>query len=403
MSQIAIEVDNLSKKFKLSDDRQDTFKKYFLNPLSLITPKPTNEFLALQHVSFQVRRGEFLGIVGRNGSGKSTLLKILAGIYTPDKGSVKVHGRIVPFLELGVGFNPELTGKENVFLNGVILGMTRSFLEKKYQEIVEFAELEKFMDMPIKNYSSGMMVRLAFSIAVQADADIYILDEILAVGDALFQKKSLRIINEFRKQGKTVLYVSHSMADVAKHCDSAILIDKGHLVLAGTPNKVIEQYEQLNADLNEQTYKQSEAQATARESRKYKIKQIRLLNAKLEEQDTFATGDTMVVEAQFEKFADIDVFHFNLGIHSIDDKIPMTGIHTRREDFQPNKDGIVRVTFENIALNEGAYHLSSMIAGAEDTDPYHVIPMVLKFHVKNATKIAGGRVFMPHKWENVSA
>jgi len=187
--------------------------------------------------------GDFLGIMGRNGSGKSTLLKILAGIYSPTSGSVKVRGKMVPFLELGVGFNSELSGRENVFLNGIILGLSRSFLNEKYNEIVKFAELEKFMDMPLKNYSSGMQVRLAFSIAIMADADVYILDEVLAVGDIEFQKKCFNIFREYKKKKKTIILVTHSSASVKDFCNRAAFLKDGRLHFYDSIDDVIKAYE----------------------------------------------------------------------------------------------------------------------------------------------------------------
>lgn len=241
-TETAIELKNISKSFAIPTERRNTLKKYFLNPFH---QSPIREFTALRDLSFTVSRGEFLGIIGRNGSGKSTLLKIIADIYAPDHGKVSVSGRIIPFLELGVGFNPELTGRENVFLNGIILGMTREYITKKYNEIVQFAELERFMDTPVKNYSSGMLVRLGFSVAIQADADIYILDEILAVGDEAFQRKSISVINKFKQEGKTVLFVSHDMGAIQKYCNRAILINDSKLVMAGQPDEVIRTYREI--------------------------------------------------------------------------------------------------------------------------------------------------------------
>ena len=208
-----IQVKNLSKSFVIPHQRHDSLVEYLSHPKRIF--KPSGEkFTVLKDIDLDVYPGDFLGIMGRNGSGKSTLLKILAGIYSPTSGSVKVKGKMVPFLELGVGFNSELSGRENVFLNGIILGLSRSFLQKKYDEIVKFAELEKFMDMPLKNYSSGMQVRLAFSIAIMADADVYILDEVLAVGDIEFQKKCFNIFREYKKKEDN--YISYTFFSSVK-------------------------------------------------------------------------------------------------------------------------------------------------------------------------------------------
>ena len=238
-----IQVKNLSKSFIIPHQRHDSLVEYLSHPKRIF--KPSGEkFTVLKDIDLDVYPGDFLGIMGRNGSGKSTLLKILAGIYSPTSGSVKVKGKMVPFLELGVGFNSELSGRENVFLNGIILGLSRSFLQEKYNEIVKFAELEKFMDMPLKNYSSGMQVRLAFSIAIMADADIYILDEVLAVGDIEFQKKCFNIFREYKKRKKTIILVTHSSASVKDFCNRAAFLKDGVLHFYDSIDGVIKAYEQ---------------------------------------------------------------------------------------------------------------------------------------------------------------
>jgi len=237
-----IQVKNLSKSFIIPHQRHDSLVEYLSHPNRIF--KPSGEkFTVLKDIDLDVYPGDFLGIMGRNGSGKSTLLKILAGIYSPTSGSVKVRGKMVPFLELGVGFNSELSGRENVFLNGIILGLSRSFLNEKYNEIVKFAELEKFMDMPLKNYSSGMQVRLAFSIAIMADADVYILDEVLAVGDIEFQKKCFNIFREYKKRKKTIILVTHSSASVKDFCNRAAFLKDGRLHFYDSIDGVIKAYE----------------------------------------------------------------------------------------------------------------------------------------------------------------
>ena len=200
----------------------------------------------LDNVSFQVEEGDFFGIVGRNGSGKSTLLKIISKIYEPEKGRVTVDGKLVPFIELGVGFNPELTGRENVFMNGALLGFSRDEVTAMYDDIVSFAELHDFMDQKLKNYSSGMQVRLAFSIAIKAKGDILILDEVLAVGDEAFQRKCFDYFAQLKREHKTVILVTHSMEQVQRFCNKAMLIDKGHKMEVGTPLEISQIYKQLN-------------------------------------------------------------------------------------------------------------------------------------------------------------
>ncbi|MBR2659680.1 ABC transporter ATP-binding protein [Candidatus Saccharibacteria bacterium] len=239
---IAIKVENLHKSFKLPTERAWGLKQAIFNRLKGVKGYKKQE--VLRGISFDVKRGEFLGIVGRNGSGKSTLLKVLSGIYLPDEGSVKINGSLVPFIELGVGFNPELTGRENVYLNGALLGFSNKEMDEMYDEIVRFAELEEFMDQKLKNYSSGMQVRLAFSIAIRARGDILVLDEVLAVGDAAFQEKCNNYFKSLRGN-QTVILVTHSMDNVEKFCDRAILIENGKIACSGKPSKVTKEYMKL--------------------------------------------------------------------------------------------------------------------------------------------------------------
>lgn len=240
-----IRIEHVAKTFKLPHEQSNSIKSGFTG---IFKTKQSGFELqhALKSISFEVNQGEFFGIVGRNGSGKSTLLKIIAGIYKPSQGTVKVHGRLVPFIELGVGFNPELTGRENVFLNGALLGFNRREIARKYESIVEFAELERFMDQKLKNYSSGMQVRLAFSVAtVLAESDILLIDEVLAVGDADFQRKCFEYFRELKKKGKTVVFVSHDMNAVREYCDRAILVEGGEIVSAGSSDSVAKEYNRL--------------------------------------------------------------------------------------------------------------------------------------------------------------
>lgn len=241
-SNIAIKIKDIRKSFFLPHQKYNSLIEVVSNPLQIFK-RSGEEFTVLKDIDLDIYKGEFIGIMGRNGSGKSTLLKIVAGIYEPTRGSVKVQGKVVPFLQLGVGFNPQLTGRENVFLNGIILGMSRAFLKEKYDEIVAFAELEKFMDMPLKNYSSGMQVRLAFSIAIMADADIYILDEVLAVGDVAFQKKCFDVFRNYKKQRKTVVLVTHAPGSIRDFCDRAVFLNNGVLQVKGSVEDVIKAYE----------------------------------------------------------------------------------------------------------------------------------------------------------------
>lgn len=241
---IALSIDHVSKSFQLPHERKNSLKEWVLH-----FRRPSFEsFHALKDISFEVKRGEFFGIVGRNGSGKSTLLKTIGGIYRPTKGKLRVNGTLTPFIELGIGFNPELTGRDNVFLNGAILGLTRKEIKAKYKEIVAYAELENFMDQKLKNYSSGMQVRLAFSIAMQAHNDILLIDEVLAVGDASFQRKCFETFKGIKQSDKTVIFVSHDMNAIKEYCDRAILIEDGVITSSGEPDSVANDYIQLFND-----------------------------------------------------------------------------------------------------------------------------------------------------------
>lgn len=241
--EIALSIQHLSKDFKLPHERKNSIKESILS----FKKQTYDKLHALHDVSFEVKRGEFFGIVGRNGSGKSTLLKLIGGIYQPTTGSIHVNGTLTPFIELGIGFNPELTGRENVYLNGAILGLTRKEITAKYDEIVDFAELHKFMDQKLKNYSSGMQVRLAFSIAIQAHNDILLIDEVLAVGDANFQRKCYNVFKDIKKSGRTVVFVTHDMNAVQEYCDRATMIEDSRIVMVGKPREVALRYEVANA------------------------------------------------------------------------------------------------------------------------------------------------------------
>ncbi len=243
-SQPAISVSHVSKDFLLPHEQTNSLKGAFITAL-----RRKNQRVDVQHalrdISFEVKPGEFFGICGRNGSGKSTMLKILANIYEPTKGTVDIRGKLVPFIELGVGFNAELTGRENVYLNGAMLGFSHKEIDRMYDDIVSFAELERFMDQKLKNYSSGMQVRLAFSMATRAEADILLVDEVLAVGDADFQRKCFDYFRKLKRDKKTVIFVSHDMGAVREYCDRAVLIEDSRLVMEGTANAVANEYTRL--------------------------------------------------------------------------------------------------------------------------------------------------------------
>ena len=253
-SPVVLSVNHVGKYFKLPTEQATGLKQLVINWAKGI--KGYKEQHVLRDINFEVRQGDFFGIVGRNGSGKSTLLKLISGIYGPDSGTIQVNGKLVPFIELGVGFNPELTGRENVYLNGALLGFTRDEIDAMYDDIVEFAELEEFMDQKLKNYSSGMQVRLAFSVAIQAKGDILVLDEVLAVGDEAFQRKCDDFFAHVKHDPtKTVILVTHDMSAVKKYCNKAILIKDGVIIASGNKDDVADRYTLENLESKEKEKK----------------------------------------------------------------------------------------------------------------------------------------------------
>ena len=244
---VALRVNDVSICFNLSKEKVDNFKELFIKKLKGEKLR-FNEFWALKDVSFELKKGERLGILGLNGAGKSTLLKVIAGVYKPTKGSVQRYGHMAPMIELGAGFDPNYTGRENIFLYGSVLGFSKEFLMSKYDEILEFSELGEFIDVPIKNYSSGMKARLGFSIATVVEPEILILDEVLSVGDAKFRKKCEKKMKKILDHGVTVLFVSHSLAQVKRLCNKAIILEHGQLIAKGDIDDVVEIYEKKIGD-----------------------------------------------------------------------------------------------------------------------------------------------------------
>jgi ABC-type polysaccharide/polyol phosphate transport system ATPase subunit len=239
----AVSIQAVSKTFRLPHQQFSTLKERVLHPLRTVT---FDELHAVRDISVDIADGEFFGIVGRNGSGKSTLLKCIAGIYRVDHGTISIAGRLSPFIELGVGFNPDLNARDNVIINAIMLGLTRRQALARFDHVVEFAELQDFMDLRLKNYSSGMLVRLAFATAIQVDAEILLIDEVLAVGDAAFQQKCFEEFFRLKREGKTIVFVSHDMFSVERFCDRAMLMDHGHMVEIGDPRRIGRAYHELN-------------------------------------------------------------------------------------------------------------------------------------------------------------
>jgi ABC-type polysaccharide/polyol phosphate transport system ATPase subunit len=237
---LAISVQKVTQRFRVIHERPDTVRELF----SKLTRKRVSyrDFEAVKDVSLDVRKGEMVGLIGRNGSGKSTLLKIIAGVYRPTSGTVTVNGSLAPLIELGAGMHHELTGRENIMLNGLLMGYSKETMRERQQKIIEFADIGDFIEAPVKQYSSGMYMRLAFAVATEVDPDILVLDEILAVGDFAFQQKCLNRLRSFRAAGKTIILVSHSLTQIEEHCDRAVVLEKGRLIIDGSPGEVIKAY-----------------------------------------------------------------------------------------------------------------------------------------------------------------
>lgn len=393
---IAIKVDHVSKAFKLPHEKSSSVKSLFV---SMFHGKRTYERQqVLKDVSFEIKKGEFFGIVGRNGSGKSTLLKLLAGIYTPDKGHIQVNGKLTPFIELGVGFNPELTGRENVFLNGALLGFNRKEMEAMYEEIVEFAELEKFMDQKLKNYSSGMQVRLAFSIAIRAQGAILLLDEVLAVGDALFQKKCYDYFKQLKKEKKTVVFVSHDAGALQEYCTNGILLEKGDVLKSGSIDTIVKDYIDI---LNKAEGKTAEAKSEA--SRRWGTGAIRLSDIRLGKENkkskVYTEGEDIEISATFISNQDIESPVFGVTITDLTGqvifqsntlwcKIPV-------KDVKKNQNTTVRWVIPN-AFTTGTYEVSPGCSDRTGTETFDWVDGVIKFKVQKDQK-SHGIINMEHK------
>ncbi|MBI4948369.1 ABC transporter ATP-binding protein [Candidatus Berkelbacteria bacterium] len=299
----AIIVKNLSKSFRLPHEKISGVKQGVIKLFS--GERGFEEQKVLKNISFEIKKGEFFGIVGRNGSGKSTLLKILAGIYAPDSGDIAVLGSLTPFIELGVGFNPELSGRENVFLNGALLGFSRKEMTNMYNEIVEFAELEKFMDQKLKNYSSGMQVRLAFSIAIQAKSDILLIDEVLAVGDSAFQQKCFDYFQTLKKGGRTVVLVSHDRNSLERFCDRGVLIDNGEITSFGSIKQVLREYSEVVLGQISNSPQEEVKQGPSISKNYVEIKKTQVLNHDKVPQRKFNYGEKIFVEVSLKARKDI--------------------------------------------------------------------------------------------------
>ena len=352
-------VDRVSKTFRVPEERTHTLKERALHPLRR---SGHEAFTALDDVSFMVERGEFFGIVGRNGSGKSTLLKCLAGIYAVDHGRIWCRGRMSPLIELGVDFNPDLAALDNVVMNGIMLGLTPRQARERYEHVIEFAELEEFQDLKLKNYSSGMHVRLAFSVAIQVDADILLIDEVLAVGDAAFQQKCFDIFNRMRDEGRTIVFVTHDMGAVNRFCHRALLLERGDVVALGEPQEVADHYLALNFDREGAAAAPDEDKELAAEwagSHEARILEAWTEDASGKRQNAYLQGEPLRVKVAVAFESDLDDPAFTL---EIEDEwgtkmfIATTAVENERTGhFSAGEQVTLCVEFEN-RLSPGKYY-----------------------------------------------
>lgn len=392
---IAIEVEGLNKTFKLPHIKRTSVKSLVID---LFRRRGYEKQHVLKDVSFEIKRGEFFGIVGRNGSGKSTLLKLLAGIYTPDSGNVQINGSLTPFIELGVGFNPELTGRENVFLNGALLGFSRKQMAGMYGDIVEFAELERFMDQKLKNYSSGMQVRLAFSIAIRAKSDILLIDEVLAVGDALFQQKCYNYFDQLKKSGRTVVFISHDLGAVESFCDRALLIDQSKIVAKGTPHEVTHAYSELLVEHDEKSRKQSKDKLKHIGTGGATITKGSLLNSNGKVTNKISEGEPFTLRIHYKIDQELDSPVIGVGIMNKQDQ-SVIGPNTKEAGFElpsNTKSGYIDAHFSHNPLSTGTYRLRASIMNTSVTIPYDFVERLTTFTVIGKKRY--GDIYIQPKW-----
>lgn len=374
--QPAVVVKDLYKSFKLPHERSNGVKQ-------IITGfSKRKRGYKIQHVlddvSFEIKKGEFFGIVGRNGSGKSTLLKLLAGIYVPDKGLIQVNGSLTPFIELGVGFNPELTGRENIFMNGALLGFSKKEMDDMYDDIVEFAELEDFMDQRLKNFSSGMQVRLAFSIAVRAKSDILLLDEVLAVGDSAFQKKCYDYFEKLKHDNTTIIIVTHDMSAVKRFCTRAIYIEDGKILEQGDPLDVADRYEEANI----QVVKTDE----------FTIKEDNYLDAKIVSRE----NNKFLIEFKYKVCPGLGGY--------IGTSVVFAGISVAEITTSPDKpltgEGKMTYMLDGDLLNGGVYQFTAALFNAENRELLTISDVKNIFTVKGKDITKGGALRLADTWKH---
>lgn len=399
MSETVIKVENLSKKYIIGHQRQegyttlrDSISNGSKNLLGKLRGKSSadstsEEFWALKDLNFEIKQGDRVGIIGRNGAGKSTLLKVLSRITEPTNGSIRIKGRVASLLEVGTGFHPELTGRENIFLNGAILGMEKTEIQRKFDEIVDFAEVEKFLDTPVKRYSSGMYVRLAFAVAAHLEPEILIVDEVLAVGDTQFQKKCLGRMSKVAQEGRTVLFVSHNMAAINTLCSTGIVLDKGNIVCTGDTSKCISTYEAKNSQNQGETWIRS----SKKEMNGLVITEIRS-KLKKEQPNLILELDIVLESASKHKAAFLAVDIASANGYALMQAIP------RLEGFIKDETTkhVVNVSIQLPPLIPSQY-LASIWVGSHNTETFDEVKEAILFEINDSP--TPGRSF-PHHIDN---
>jgi ABC-type polysaccharide/polyol phosphate transport system ATPase subunit len=402
-----------------------TLKSALLTGSVLSDLRPEETFTALDGVSFEVPHGSTFGVIGENGSGKSTLLKLVAGITKPTRGGLAVDGRVSALIELGAGFHPEISGRENVAINGIMLGLSRRDVERRFDEIVEFAELRDFIDAPVKTYSSGMYMRLGFAVAIHVDPDVLLIDEVLAVGDEAFTRKCLDKIAEFHRRGKTILFVTHSLGLVEKLCDDVLWLRHGRAADRGDPKRVVDAYLTYVAGGEEALLRSQQAATAARAvtpeepaaetapaearpatgyqpgrwgRREVEIRTVRLLDERGRERHVFAPGESVTLAVSVHAEEPVSDFVFGVGLFSAEGT-NVYGTNTDIEGFTPRRiagDAEVRLLLEGLSLVEGTY-LVDLAAHRRDGTPYDYLRGLHSFRVKSRVKDVG--LYRPlHRW-----
>jgi ABC-type polysaccharide/polyol phosphate transport system ATPase subunit len=403
-----------------------TLKSALLTGSVLSDLRPDETFTALEGVSFDVPRGATFAVIGENGSGKSTLLKLVAGITKPTRGSLSVEGRVSALIELGAGFHPEISGRENVAINAIMLGLTRREVERRFDEIVDFAELRDFIDAPVKTYSSGMYMRLGFAVAIHVDPDVLLIDEVLAVGDEAFTRKCLDKIAEFRRRGKTILFVTHSLGLVEKMCDDALWLRQGRTADRGDPKRVVDAYLTWVAGGEEALLRSRQAGAAERAEaggepppeaapgeeqrpasgyrpgrwggREVEIRAVRLLDSRGRERHVFVPGETVTLDLSVHARAPVDDFVFGVGLFSAEGT-SIYGTNTDIEGFVPHRiagDAEVQLILEGLSLVEGTY-LLDLAVHRKDGTPYDYLRGLHSFRVKSRVRDVG-LYRLQHRW-----